>query len=74
MTGLERICTALADAAVRYAVVGGHAVALHGAVRGTVDIDVALAWTRKSLADAETALTDLGLISRLPVGVERRRS
>ncbi|MDH3588760.1 MAG: nucleotidyltransferase [Gammaproteobacteria bacterium] len=67
MTGLERICTALADAGVRYAVVGGHAVALHGAVRGTVDIDVALAWNRKTLVAAENALTNLGLVSRLPV-------
>ena len=42
MTVLERICTALREAGVRYAVVGGYAVALHGAVRGTVDIDVAV--------------------------------
>jgi hypothetical protein len=67
MTVLERICTAMGDAGVRYAVVGGHAVALHGAVRGTVDIDLALAWSRKSLNSAERVLNELGLASRLPV-------
>ena len=67
MTALERICTALGRAGVRYAIVGGHAVALHGAVRGTVDIDVAIAWNRKSLAGAEKTLNELGLVSRLPV-------
>ncbi len=42
-------------------------MALHGAVRGTVDIDIAIAWNRKALAAAENALNDLGLVSRLPV-------
>jgi hypothetical protein len=52
---------------VRYAIVGGHAVALHGAVRGTVDIDIAIAWSRKSLLATEKALQDAGLVSRLPI-------
>ncbi len=52
---------------MRYAIVGGHAVALHGAVRGTVDIDIVLAWNRKTVAAAEKALIELGLISRLPI-------
>jgi len=67
MTALEKICTALREAGIRYAVVGGHAVALHGAVRGTVDIDIVLAWSRKALAGAEKALTEIGLVSRLPL-------
>lgn len=67
MTALERICTALRVAGVRYALVGGHAVALHGAVRGTVDIDVAVSWSRKSLRATEKALNDAGLVSRLPI-------
>ena len=52
---------------MRYAVVGGHAVALHGAVRGTVDIDIVLSWTRQSLIAAEKALAGIGLVSRLPI-------
>ena len=67
MTALERICTALREAGIRYAVAGGHAVALHGAVRGTVDIDIVLAWSRKTVAGAEKALNEIGLVSRLPV-------
>lgn len=50
-----------------YAVVGGHAVALHGAVRGTVDVDVALAWNEDALAKAEAVLRTLGLVSQLPI-------
>ena len=65
MSFLNRICSALADKGVRYAVVGGHAVALQGAVRGTVDI--ALAWNRKMLRSAEQVLGNIGLVSRLPV-------
>ena len=52
---------------MRYAIVGGHAVALHGAVRGTVDIDIAIAWNRNMLERAEAALTGIGLESRLPI-------
>jgi len=39
MTFLNQICNALQTNRVRYALVGGYAVALHGAVRGTVDVD-----------------------------------
>jgi hypothetical protein len=67
MTALEKICAALKRAGVRYAIVGGHAVALHGAVRGTVDIDVVISWSRKSLSSTEKALKEIGLVSRLPI-------
>ncbi len=67
MTILEKICGALRDAGVRYAIVGGHAVALHGVVRGTLDIDVVVRWTRATLVRAEAALNAIGLVSRLPV-------
>jgi hypothetical protein len=67
MTAVERICASLSRAGVRYAIVGGHAVALHGAVRGTVDIDLALAWNRKTLVAAQKALNEVGLVSRLPL-------
>lgn len=67
MTFLNRICLALEAAGVRYALVGGYAVALHGAVRGTVDVDVILSWDERTLRAAEQALKGLGLVSRLPV-------
>ena len=56
MQFLNRVCSALSGKGVRYAIVGGHAVALHGAVRGTVDVDIALAWNRKSVKATEEAL------------------
>ena len=64
---MARICTALNKVGVRYAVVGGYAVALHGAVRGTLDIDIVIDWNQSALAATERALADLGLVSRLPV-------
>jgi hypothetical protein len=67
MSFLSRVSKALDAAGVRYALVGGYAVALHGAVRGTVDIDIVLRWTLRDLEAAETALSSLGLVSRLPV-------
>ncbi len=67
MSFLARVGVALAAAGVRYALVGGYAVALHGAVRGTVDVDVILPWDARSLRAAEAALAGIGLKSRLPV-------
>ena len=67
MSFLARIGSAFESAGVRYALVGGYAVALHGAVRGTVDVDVILAWDARSLRAAEEALKGIGLVSRLPI-------
>ena len=67
MSFLEKVCAALQEADVRYAIAGGYAVALHGAVRGTIDVDVVLHWTKRTLAKAEAALNGIGLVSRLPV-------
>ncbi len=67
---INKVCGALAARRVRYALVGGHAVSLHGAVRGTVDIDIAINWNLRSLQNAEKALDEIGLVSRLPVTAE----
>jgi len=61
------VIEALEKRKVDYAIAGGYAVALHGAVRGTVDIDIVLRFTKKNLLAAEAALRDVGLQSRLPV-------
>lgn len=63
----EEICRALSDRGVRYALAGGYAVALHGAVRGTVDVDVVIDWKLQLLTLAVEAMESLGLISRLPL-------
>jgi len=70
MSFASRVCEALTKAGVRYAVVGGYAVALHGAVRGTVDVDFVVAWSLKSLRGVERAMTKMGLVSRLPITAE----
>lgn len=62
-----RLVNALRAHKVNFAIAGGHAVALHGAVRGTFDIDLVLAHTEKNFIAAEKALMSLGLSSRLPV-------
>jgi hypothetical protein len=67
---VEKVCQSLAGHGVRYALVGGYAVALHGAVRGTVDVDIVIDWTLKALRKTEMALNSLGLVSRLPLSVD----
>jgi len=64
---LYTVSEVLMRAKVPFAIVGGYAVALHGAVRGTVDIDIVLALSRKQFSAAEAALRSLGLEPRLPV-------
>lgn len=65
---LRRLSQALKNEGVSFAIVGGYAVALHGAVRGTVDVDIVLKLSRKDFLAAEKVLTELGLTPRLPVG------
>lgn len=67
---IDRVVTALRQARVRFAIAGGHAVALHGAVRGTLDIDLVLALSRGNFTAAESALNRMGLESRLPLKAE----
>jgi hypothetical protein len=62
-----RLTEALDAHNVPYAVVGGYALALHGAVRGTVDIDIVIHWQKQHLINAKKALNSLGLVSRVPL-------
>jgi hypothetical protein len=55
---------------VNYALVGGFAVALHGAVRGTVDLDFVIRIRESDFLGVEEAMKSLGLQSRLPVVAE----
>lgn len=64
---LLRLCDALKEAGVSFAIAGGYAVALHGAVRGTVDVDLVIRLEEASFAKAEAAFKGLGLQPRLPV-------
>jgi hypothetical protein len=64
---LLRVTAALDHAKVPYALVGGFAVALHGVVRGTVDIDLVLRFRETDFTRADDAFRSIGLMPRLPV-------
>jgi len=64
---LLQVAKTLDQARVPYALVGGFAVALHGAVRGTVDVDLVIRFREADFRRTEKALNALGLQSRLPV-------
>lgn len=70
MMFLIKITQELNNHNVNYALVGGHAVAIHGAIRGTMDVDFILKWKLSNLKRAEATLQSLDLISRLPVTAE----
>lgn len=67
---IQNVIRTLDKNRVKYVLVGGYAVALHGAIRGTVDIDIAIALNRATFKRAETALQEIDLESRLPVTAE----
>jgi len=67
---LIRVVDALESENIKYALVGGHAVALHGAVRGTIDLDFVIQLTKSAFLKTEKALGEIGLKSRLPVDAE----
>ena len=64
------VCQTLERKRISYALVGGYAVALHGAVRGTIDIDLVVALDFDSLEKVTKALEGLGLQSRLPLNAK----
>jgi len=64
---IYELAKALEKEKIPYALVGGHAVALHGALRGTIDIDLVVAWRLKTLEKLEQVFHQLGLESRLPI-------
>lgn len=67
MALFEPVFEALEAAGVRYVVVGGVAVVLHGHARLTADLDIAVDLSPRAAAVAMKALEGLGLRPRLPV-------
>jgi hypothetical protein len=67
MAVFEPLFKALNEAGVRYVVVGGLAVVLHGHARLTVDIDLVVDLDEKEAAKAIDALVGTGLRPRAPV-------
>jgi len=62
-----RLTQAFKKEKLEFAVVGGLAVNLHGANRGTVDIDLIIKFNEKDFEKAQVVLADLGLQPRLPL-------
>ena len=67
---IKKVIQALLANRIDYALVGGYAVSLHGAVRGTVDVDLVVSMEAESLLGLERAMNSLGLVSRLPVSAK----
>ncbi len=67
MMFLEKVVKSLNSYRVQYMLIGGYAVAMHGAVRGTVDVDLVIAMNQRSYRNVEKALNSIGLESRLPI-------
>lgn len=64
---LYEVIDALKSHKLRYALVGGYALALHGIIRATMDVDIVLNLTLSDFEHAEKALMQIGLKSRLPI-------
>lgn len=70
MRALRDVAAALHEAGVDFVVVGGAAVVLHGHLRATVDIDLALDLATDNVSRAVAALAAAGFRPRLPVPAE----
>src|SRR3989344_920417 len=66
----RQIFQALSDEEIRYLVVGGVAVNLHGYQRYTGDIDILLALDEKNLEKMTQLMHSMGYVERFPVGLE----
>jgi len=64
---IETVLAALNEARVRYLIVGGVAVVLHGHLRTTADLDLVLQLERTNVLRALESLERLGYAPRAPV-------
>ncbi len=67
---IETVLSALNRAGVRYLVVGGVAVVLHGLLRTTADLDLVLHLERENVLRAMRALESVGYRPRAPVAAD----
>lgn len=67
---VRQIFAALNDARVDYVVVGGLAVILHGYLRATADLDLAIGLSPDNAGRGMRALASIGLQPRLPVAMD----
>ncbi len=69
MNLFRKIFKALNNEKIKYLVVGGVAVNLHGYIRFTGDLDILLLLEKNNLAKMEKAMKKLGYTKRLPVSI-----
>lgn len=67
---IRELIVAFAQARLRYCIVGGVAMNLHGVPRMTYDVDVMVAPESAELKKVETLLGQMGLVRRIPVSLE----
>lgn len=63
----EEIIRKLNNAGVKYAIVGGVAVNLHGHIRMTADLDIIIAQEEGNIANVVTTLIESGFVCKIPV-------
>lgn len=73
MNMFVEIFAALNKARIKYVVVGGVAVNLHGFVRYTGDIDILLELDKKNLEKMDKVMEEMGYITRIPVQIQELR-
>ena len=61
------VLEALNSEKAEYALIGGMALALHGIVRATMDVDLIVRVRKRDLERVESALNGIGLESRIPL-------
>jgi hypothetical protein len=73
MKTAELLC-ALSEAQVRYVLVGGMAVQLHGYFRATFDVDLVLAMDDENLTRFIGVAKQMGLVPSIPVPIDSLRN
>lgn len=71
LSSVEAVVQALDQAKVRYIVVGGLAVVLHGYGRSTFDVDIVLELDRANVLSAFAALKPLGYRPLVPITADQ---
>ena len=69
-TPITSVLNALNSASVRYLIVGGVAVVLHGHLRTTADLDVVIQLSNSNLSSALQVLKNLDFSPRAPVNLD----
>lgn len=67
---LGRITSLLSENHIPYALVGGYAVAIHGVVRGTFDVDIITELSLENFMNIERVLTRAGMKSIIPINAQ----